>query len=257
MGKHRRPNMVGRTLEQIVQLADLTGKVAIVTGATRGIGRETALALAKLGCNIVVAAKTTEPQPTLPGTIHTVAAEVEALGVKGLACRVDLRDIDSIQQCVEDTMAAFGRIDILINNASALWWQDIMDTPIKKYDLITSINARGTFFMTQACLPHMKAGGFGRIVNTSPPITLNTMGGHTAYNISKFGMTMVALGVSQEHGPEGHHSQHSVARHCGRELRIDQLQIGRPRDVAQGINHVRQCTGDCVRRQHILWPPAD
>merc|ERR1711865_682790 len=197
-----RPNMVGRTLEQIVQLADLTGKVAIVTGATRGIGRETALALAKLGCNVVVAAKTTEPQPTLPGTIHTVAAEVEALGVKGLACRVDLRDIDSIQQCVEDTMAAFGRIDILINNASALWWQDIMDTPIKKYDLITSINARGTFFMTQACLPHMKAGGFGRIVNTSPPITLNTMGGHTAYNISKFGMTMVALGVSQEHGPE-------------------------------------------------------
>merc|ERR1712028_29581 len=99
MGAHRRPNMVGRTLEQIVQLADLTGKVAIVTGATRGIGRETALALAKLGCNIVVAAKTTEPQPTLPGTIHTVAAEVEALGVKGLACRVDLRDIDSIQQC--------------------------------------------------------------------------------------------------------------------------------------------------------------
>merc|ERR1711865_160356 len=197
-----RPNMVGRTLEQIVQLADLTGEVAIVTGATRGIGRETALALAKLGCNVVVAAKTTEPQPTLPGTIHTVAAEVEALGVKGLACRVDLRDIDSIQQCVEDTMAAFGRIDILINNASALWWQDIMDTPIKKYDLITSINARGTFFMTQACLPHMKAGGFGRIVNTSPPITLNTMGGHTAYNISKFGMTMVALGVSQEHGPD-------------------------------------------------------
>merc|ERR1712028_104595 len=175
MGTHRRPNMVGRTLEQIVQLADLTGKVAIVTGATRGIGRETALALAKLGCNIVVAAKTTEAQPTLPGTI---------------------------QKCAADTMEAFGRIDILINNASALWWQDIMDTPVKKYDLITSINARGTFFMTQACLPHMKAGGFGRIVNTSPPITLNTMGGHTAYNISKFGMTMVALGVSQEHGPE-------------------------------------------------------
>jgi len=194
--------MVGQSLSEIVTLADLTGKVAIVTGATRGIGRETALALAKLGCNIVVAAKTTEAQPTLPGTIYTVAAEIEALGVKALPCRVDLRDIDTIQKCAADTMEAFGRIDILINNASALWWQDIMDTPVKKYDLITSINARGTFFMTQACLPHMKAGGFGRIVNTSPPITLNTMGGHTAYNISKFGMTMVALGVSQEHGPD-------------------------------------------------------
>eukprot|EP00658_Telonema_sp_P-2_P075524 TRINITY_DN6510_c0_g1_i1.p1 TRINITY_DN6510_c0_g1~~TRINITY_DN6510_c0_g1_i1.p1 ORF type:complete len:321 (-),score=84.72 TRINITY_DN6510_c0_g1_i1:331-1293(-) len=194
--------MAPRTLSEIINVADLKGRVAIITGATRGIGRECALALAERGCNIVVAAKTTEPQPTLPGTIYTVAAEVEALGAKALACKVDLRDLESIDRCIADTVAKFGRIDILINNASALWWQNIEDTPVKKYDLITSINARGTFFMTQGCLRHMSANNFGRIVNTSPPITFNTMGGHTAYNISKFGMTMVALGVSQEFGPE-------------------------------------------------------
>ena len=89
----------------------------------------------------------------------------------------------------------------MINNASALWWQDITDTPMKKFDLIVSINARGTFAMTKACLPHMVKGGFGRVINMSPPIHLGAMAGHTAYNISKYGMTMVALGVSQEYGP--------------------------------------------------------
>merc|ERR1719353_2060904 len=193
--------MASRQLADIVPIADLSGKVAIVTGGTRGIGRECALALAKQGCNVVIAAKTTEAKPNLPGTIHSVAAEVEALGVKALACKVDLRDVESIDRCIHDTITKFGRLDILVNNASALWWQNIVDTPLNKYDLITSINARGTFFMTQGCLPHMQKNGFGRIINTSPPITFNTMGGHTAYNISKFGMTMVALGVSQEFDP--------------------------------------------------------
>merc|ERR1712037_289426 len=94
-------------------------------------------------------------------------------------------------------------IDILINNASALWWQDIRDTPMKKYDLITSVNARGTFAMTSACLPHMEKNGWGRVITMSPPIKLNHMAGHTAYNISKFGMTMVALGVAQEYKGKG------------------------------------------------------
>lgn len=99
---------------QIVDLADLTGRVAIITGATRGIGKETALALAARGCNIVVAAKTTEPKKNLPGTIYSVADEIEALGVKALACKVDLRDLDSVNKCIEDTVAKFGRIDILV-----------------------------------------------------------------------------------------------------------------------------------------------
>merc|ERR1740130_77065 len=194
--------MASRPLKEIVEIADLTGKVAIITGATRGIGREIALALAGRGCNIVIAAKTTEATPNLPGTIYSVAAEVEALGVQAFPCKTDMLDLDTVNKCVEETVAKFGRIDILVNNASALWWQNIVDTPVKKYDLITNLNARGSFFMTQACLPHMERNNFGRVINTSPPITFNTMGGHTAYNISKFGMTMVALGVSQEYGPD-------------------------------------------------------
>jgi citronellol/citronellal dehydrogenase len=182
-------------------LMDFRGRVAIVTGGSRGIGREVVLALASRGASVVIAAKTTEDQPTLPGTIHTVADEARALGGKALAVKTDLRDEESMRGCVAETVAAFGRIDILINNASALWWQNIADTPSKRFDLITQINARGTFIMTQLCLPHMERNGFGRVITMSPPIS-NVPGafaGRTAYNISKFGMTMVALGVAAEY----------------------------------------------------------
>ena len=179
----------------------LAGRVAIISGASRGIGRECALALARLGCHIVVAAKTIEPHPTLPGTIFTVAEEIRALGVQALPFQVDLRDDKKIEECIAAAVEKFGRIDILINNASALWWQDIVDTPARKYDLITSINARGTFLMTRACLPHMEKNNFGRIINMSPPISnkIGAFAGRTAYNISKMGMTMVALGVAAEY----------------------------------------------------------
>jgi len=125
---------------------------------------------------------------------------VEALGVKALPCIVDLRDESMVQACVSDTMQKFGRIDVLVNNASALWWQDIIDTPLKKYDLITGINTRGSFSMTQACMPHMIAGGYGRVITMSPPIVsdMRAYAGKTAYYISKFGMTMTALGAAAE-----------------------------------------------------------
>lgn len=187
----------------LAQYQRLNGKVAIVTGGSRGIGRECCLSLAKAGCSVVVAAKTTEAHPTLPGTIFTVANEVVALGARALPIKVDLRNLDSINACVAEVMEKFGRIDILINNASALWWQDIRDTPMKKYDLITSVNSRGTFAMTSACLPHMEKNGWGRVITMSPPISLGSMAGHTAYNISKFGMTLVALGVAQEYEGKG------------------------------------------------------
>eukprot|EP00467_Chlorarachnion_reptans_P002595 CAMPEP_0114505666 /NCGR_PEP_ID=MMETSP0109-20121206/10981_1 /TAXON_ID=29199 /ORGANISM="Chlorarachnion reptans, Strain CCCM449" /LENGTH=305 /DNA_ID=CAMNT_0001684133 /DNA_START=140 /DNA_END=1057 /DNA_ORIENTATION=- len=182
---------------------DLKGKVAIITGASRGIGRVCALELAKRGCGIVIAAKTTEPKKNLPGTIFTVADEVRKIGSKALPFKLDIRDAKRCEECVKKTIEYFGKApDILVNNASALWWQKIEDTPMKKYDLITSINARGTFAMTKACLPHMQEQGFGRIICMSPPIAPIGFNGRTAYNVSKFGMTMVALGVSEEYKGE-------------------------------------------------------
>ncbi|CAE8610646.1 unnamed protein product [Polarella glacialis] len=188
-----------------LKVADLTGKVAIITGSTRGIGKECAIALAKQGCNIVIAAKTTKPEPTLPGTIYSVAEEIEKLGVQALPVKVDMRSLDNIKECVRLTVEKFGRIDILINNASALWWQNIVDTPMNKYDLITQINARGSFAMTSLCLPHMAKNGFGRVICMSPPIQtgFRAFKGFTAYNISKFGMTMCAMGAAAEYEGKG------------------------------------------------------
>mmetsp|Transcript_31948 Transcript_31948/g.38611 ORF Transcript_31948/g.38611 Transcript_31948/m.38611 type:complete len:318 (-) Transcript_31948:151-1104(-) len=186
-----------------INVRDLKGKVAVVTGGSRGIGRECCLALAKAGCNVAVAAKTVKPEPNLPGTIYTVAEECTKLGPKAIGVQVDLRDTDNIEAAVQKVVAEFGRVDILINNASALWWQDIADTPMKKYDLINGINARGTFAMTKACLPHMAKNGWGRIINMSPPIRLDLLAGHTAYYMSKFGMTLVALGAAAEYAGKG------------------------------------------------------
>lgn len=188
-----------------LKAADLSGKVAIITGATRGIGKACAIALAKQGCNIVVAAKTTTEQATLPGTIYSVAEELQQLGVQALPVKVDLRKFDDIKECVRQTVEKFGRIDILINNASALWWQRIEDTPMNKYDLITSINTRGSFAMTHLCLPIMAKNKYGRVINMSPPLQTDFRAykGFTAYNISKFGMTMSALGAAAEYEGQG------------------------------------------------------
>ena len=182
------------------KVSDLKGRVAIITGSTRGIGRECALALAKVGVNIVVAAKSTEEKPGLPGTIYSVAEECKKLGVSALPCKMDMRDDKSVEECVNSTVERFGRIDIVINNASALWWHTIEDTPVNKYDLITSINSRGSFTLTKHAFPHMRKGGFGRVINMSPPLQTDykAFKGMTAYNISKFGMSMVALGAAAE-----------------------------------------------------------
>eukprot|EP01012_Entosiphon_sulcatum_P057614 TRINITY_DN81417_c0_g1_i1.p1 TRINITY_DN81417_c0_g1~~TRINITY_DN81417_c0_g1_i1.p1 ORF type:complete len:308 (+),score=63.28 TRINITY_DN81417_c0_g1_i1:57-926(+) len=186
-----------------LRVPNLQGRVAIISGATRGIGRECALALAKAGCNVVIAAKTVTDQPNLPGTIYSVADECRKLGVKALPYQIDLRDAEKAEDCVAQTVKEFGRVDILINNASALWWQRITDTPLKKYDLITQLNARGSFALTRACLPHMERNGWGHVINMSPPIRLDKLAGRTAYCISKFGMTLVALGVAQEYRGRG------------------------------------------------------
>jgi len=176
----------------------LAGKVAIITGGSRGIGREVALTFARAGAHIVIAAKTDAENPKLPGTIYTVAKEIEALGVKALPLRVDVRDDAAVTNMAAETMKVFGRIDILVNNAGALWWMPVADTPMKRFDLVLGVNARASFACTQAVLPHMLAGGGGHVLVYSPPIDLKALPNKVAYCISKFGMTMLAHGLAEE-----------------------------------------------------------
>lgn len=177
---------------------DLTGRVAIITGASRGIGRAIALRLAKEGVAVVIAAKTAEPDPRLPGTIYTVAEEVQALGGRALPLRVDVRDEHALQQMVDKTLETFGRIDILVNNAGALWWYPVLETPPKRFDLVMQVNLRASFIAAHLVLPTMIRQRWGHIINMSPPIDLSVLPGKVAYMISKFGMTMLALGLAEE-----------------------------------------------------------
>jgi citronellol/citronellal dehydrogenase len=174
------------------------GKVAIITGASRGIGRALALGLAHSGWHIVIAAKSTTSTDKLPGSIHTVAAEVEALGVQALPIQVDVRDAEQIEQLAARTLERFGRIDLLVNNAGALYWAGLLDTPAKRFDLVMSVNARAAFLCCRAVLPAMIAQGRGHIVNMSPPLDLSLVPGRIAYSISKLGMTLLTHGLAEE-----------------------------------------------------------
>jgi len=181
----------------------LKNKTAIITGGSRGIGLAIAKKLAMEGANVVVASKTTEPHPKLPGTIYEAAEEIKALGGNALPLVLDLRDELQIQKVVDDTVAHFGGIDILVNNASAIFLAGVEYTPVKRYDLMHQINVRGTFLMSQACIPHLKKSSHAHILNLSPPLDMNPkwFESFTAYTMSKFGMSMVALGLSAEMKP--------------------------------------------------------
>lgn len=177
----------------------LEGRVAIITGASRGIGRACALALAKEGCDVVLASKSyDETDPRLPGTLTEVAAEVEALGRRALPIKCDVRFVDQIQAVVDATVAKFGRIDIVLNNAGAFWWHDMDETPEKRFDLVMDVNAKGPFYLCQAALPHMKKNKWGHIINMSPPIKPEAAAHKIAYMISKFGMTLISHGLAEE-----------------------------------------------------------
>jgi citronellol/citronellal dehydrogenase len=186
-------------------MTTLKSKTIFITGASRGIGRSIALRCARDGANIVIAAKTAEPHPKLSGTIYTVAQEVEKAGGRALPLQVDIREEEAVLAAVKQAVGTFGGIDILVNNASAIGLTGTLATPMKRYDLMQSINTRGTFLCSQACLPHLREAANPHILTLSPPLNLNPrwFGPHVAYTMSKYGMSMCTLGMAAEFKDRG------------------------------------------------------
>jgi citronellol/citronellal dehydrogenase len=184
---------------------DLKGKTLFITGASRGIGKAIALRAARDGANIVIAAKTTVPHPKLPGTIYTATEEIQAAGGAALPCIVDIRFEDQVEAAVAKAVETFGRIDILVNNASAIHLSDTVSTPMKRYDLMHQINTRGTFLCSQKCIPHLEKAPNPHILNLSPPLNMEAkwFAPHVAYTMAKFGMSMCVLGMAAELKPKG------------------------------------------------------
>ncbi|MFK7804375.1 MAG: SDR family oxidoreductase [Anaerolineae bacterium] len=179
---------------------EFKGKTAFITGSSRGIGKAIALRLAKEGANIVIAAKTEEPHPRLPGTIYTAADEVEEAGGKALPIKVDIRDEEIVEKAMEKAADHFGGIDILINNASAIFLAGTMETPMKRYDLMHSINGRGTYMCSQKALPYLLKSDNGHILNLSPPLNFEEkwFKNHVAYSMAKYNMSLCVLGMAGE-----------------------------------------------------------
>ncbi|MFT3807632.1 SDR family oxidoreductase [Arenimonas sp.] len=186
-------------------MSDLRGKTLFITGASRGIGLAIALRAARDGANIVIAAKSSVANPKLPGTIHSAAEAVEQEGGQALAVRCDIREEDQVRAAVAQAVERFGGIDILVNNASAIWLQGTLETPMKRFDLMNQVNARGTFLCSQACLPHLLKADNPHILTLAPPPNLNPAwwAPHTGYTLAKMGMSFVTLGLAAEFRDRG------------------------------------------------------
>ena len=185
-------------------MATLGGRTLFITGASRGIGRAIALRAARDGANIIIGAKTTVPNPKLPGTIYTVAEEIEAAGGKAHPVACDIRSEEEVRAAVAQAVERFGGIDVLVNHASAIWLSDTAGTPMKRFDLMMAVNVRGAFLCTQACLPHLiksaEAGRNPHVLNMSPPLSMREhwFKNHTAYTMAKYGMSECTLGHAGE-----------------------------------------------------------
>lgn len=178
----------------------LTGRTIFMSGGSRGIGLAIATACAAQGANIAIAAKTDTPHPKLPGTIHSAVAEIEAVGGQGMGHLCDIREEAQVQAAVDATVARFGGIDIVVNNASAISLTPTAQTDMKRYDLMTGINSRGTFLVTKCCLPHLLASKHAHVLTLSPPLDLSAQWfqNHVAYSLAKYGMSLLSLGWAAE-----------------------------------------------------------
>jgi len=183
----------------------LKGKTIFISGGSRGIGLAIALRAARDGANVTIAAKTDTPHPKLPGTIHTAAAEIEAAGGKALPVLCDIREEAQVAAAVAATVERFGGIDICINNASAIQLTGTLETDMKRYDLMHTINTRGTFLVSKTCIPHLKKAQNPHILNLAPPLDMKPrwFKNHVAYTMAKFGMSMCTLGMSAEFARDG------------------------------------------------------
>lgn len=186
-------------------MTTLAGRTLFVTGASRGIGRAIALRAARDGANIAVIGKTETPDPRLPGTIHDTAAEIEAAGGRALALAVDVRDESAVLAAVAATLRRFGRLDVLVNNASAISLGGTLDTPMKRFDLMMAVNARATFLCAQACIPQLLRSDNPHILTLAPPpvTAARWYGAHLAYTLAKGGMSWVTLGLAEEFRAQG------------------------------------------------------
>ncbi len=186
-------------------MSGLRNKTIFITGSSRGIGREIALRCARDGANVVITGKTSEAHAKLPGTIHSVAAEVQQAGGQALAIQLDVRDEQASQAAVEQATRHFGGIDTLVNNASVISLTGTLDTTAKKLDLMWGVNMRATFLASQACIPYLKKSANPHILNLSPPLNMDAkwFAPHVAYSISKYGMSLCALGMAREFANDG------------------------------------------------------
>ncbi|GAA3527198.1 SDR family oxidoreductase [Nocardioides daeguensis] len=188
----------------------LAGRTLMMSGGSRGIGLAIGLAAAREGANVVLLAKTDVPDPRLPGTVHTAAAEIEDAGGQALAVVGDVRDEASVEQAVARAVERFGGIDICLNNASALALEGTEELPVKRFDLMTQIQLRGTYLLTRACLPHLRRGTNPHVLSLSPPLNMapEWLGKHPAYTLAKYGMSLLTLGWAAEYAEAG------VAANC-------------------------------------------
>jgi len=186
-------------------MSDLRGKTLFISGGSRGIGKAIALRCARDGANVVIAAKTAEPHPKLPGTIYTAAEEIEQAGGQALPLVVDIRHEDQVTAAVEQAAAHFGGIDMLVNNASAISLTGTLETEMKRYDLMHQINTRGTFLCSRECIPHLKRSDNPHVLNLSPPLNFEPrwFASHVAYTMAKYGMSLCVLGMAEEFRDQG------------------------------------------------------
>jgi citronellol/citronellal dehydrogenase len=183
----------------------LSGRTILMSGGSRGIGLAIAVRAARDGARVALIAKTAEPHPKLPGTIYTAAEEIENAGGEALPIVGDIRDAEAVEAAVAQTVDRFGRIDIVVNNASAINLAPMRDLPVKRFDLMQQINSRGTFVVTRAALPHLRESSHAHVLTLSPPLSADPrwLAGHSAYTLSKMGMTMITLGLAADEAEAG------------------------------------------------------